>query len=382
MIYWDYNATAPLHPHVKEKVKEALERYDGNPSSIHGPGQEVRAYIETVRRRFASELQVLPTEIIFCGSATEGNMMALWGFWLAEKKKDKPRKKLISSSLEHAAITKNVEFLAKDQGVEAVELPLDAKGLVDLSKLETLLKAGDVFLCCLHGASNETGVFQDWQAVAELCERYQVPFHSDLVQVFGREKLSLKVKGLTSATFAFHKSGALKAIGAYFLKTGSAWEPCICGGGQEKKRRAGTENILGIASIDGLLDILENTLNEYQTRIRSVRDDFEKRLQEKIPSVKIVGTNVKRLPNTSYCIFPGIPADALLMSLDVQNICVSAGSACSSGMATASSALLRLGYTEDEAKSALRFSLGESSQREHIDAILAVIEKTHQKLVA
>ncbi|TVQ80572.1 MAG: cysteine desulfurase [Bradymonadales bacterium] len=382
MIYWDYNATAPLHPHIKEKVIEALHRYDGNPSSIHRPGQEARAYLETVRRRLAEKLGVLPTEVVFCGSATEANMLGLWGFWLTEKKKSKPRKKLVSSSIEHAAVTKNVEFLAENEGVESVELPLLPSGLADLEALEKILSGGDVFLCSLQGASNETGIVQDWQAVAALCARYETAFHSDMVQVFGRGPLSLKQEGLNSASLAFHKSGGLKAIGALYLKTGSDWESCICGGGQEKKRRAGTENLLGVASVDGLLDVLDQAVQEYQGRIREVRDHFESELKALSSQIKIVGEELTRLPNTSTCIFPGVASDALLMSLDVNNICASAGSACSSGMSMASPALLSLGYSEDEARSAIRFSLGESSEMSQVPKVIEVIQKTLRKFAA
>lgn len=380
MIYWDYNATAPVKESVKKRVQEALEKYPGNPSSTHQLGQSARAYIEKVRRKCAEKLKTDPSEIIFTGSATETNMVALRGHCLAGKCISK---KILASRIEHPSVCANIDFLSQTEGIEVVEIPRRESGQVDLSALEELLKADKYFLCSLQGASNETGIIQPWKNVAELCHQYKTPFHSDMVQVFGRLPFELSgVSGLSTATISFHKSGGIRGSSILYLNREANWKPNLVGGGQEKKRWAGTENILSIASIEALFDELDQTIEGYQTEVRSVRDLFESELKKTIPDMKIVGEASERLPNTSFCIFPGIPSDAMLMALDVRNICASAGSACSSGMSVSSTVLKKLGFSDEDARSAIRFSLGESSTKEQIPEVIAVIKRTVEKLAA
>lgn len=385
MIYWDYNATAPLRALVKEKVLEALERFPGNASSSHCWGQQAKAYIENVRRLLCECIGLKPTDLIFCGSATEANMIALWGHWFFEKRKalkeSRSPRKLLVCPLEHSSIEKNVNFLVENEGLQVESLPLNSEGLADLKELEKILNPNDYYLVVLHAASNETGILQPWETVAEICKDKGVPFHSDLVQVLGRFDLKLSDIPVSSGTLAFHKSGGLKAIGAYFIRH-SDWMPVVVGGEQEKKRRAGTENILGIASVEALCMELSDIIEIYQTQVRQVRDQFEKTLKSKISSAKIVGEKLPRLPNTSYCIFPGVQSDIMLMSLDVANICASAGSACSSGLAIPSSKLQYLGYSLEEAACGVRFSMGESSRIEQIEKVVSVIDKTLQRMAA
>jgi len=373
-IYWDYNATAPVREAVKTRIAEALDRYPGNPSSTHSLGQSARAYIERVRRKAAESLGVDPGEIIFTGSATETNLFALRGYWLANKKSASPTPKVLASRIEHPSVCKNLDFLAETEGIEIVEIPRLPSGLTDLPKMEELLKREKFWLISLHGASNETGIIQDWNKVAKLAARNKTPMHSDMVQYFGRLPLSFKSSPLNSATISFHKSGGVRSCSLYYLKRDTNWIPCLVGGAQEKKRWAGTENILGIASIDALFDELPAMIAGYQGPVQKIRDEFEKQLIKAIPEVKIVGQEVERLPNTSYCIFPGLPSDALLMALDVSDICASAGSACSSGLSLPSSTLEKLGYSPKEAQSAIRFSLGETCCDTQIDKVIDVIQ--------
>ncbi len=383
MIYWDYNATAPLRPRVKEKVSEAMERLSGNPSSTHSLGQEARAYIENVRRLCAETIGVKSTELIFCSSATEANFMMLWGLWLNHRQKNPGgSKKILASSLEHSSMVKNIQFLKEMEGIEFVEIPVQADGNIDLAETEKLLQKEKFWMCSLFAACNESGIIHPWQELAHLCKKYGVHFHSDMVQLLGRVNFQLKEIPVSSATFAFHKSGGVKGIALLYVAQGSAWLPFIHGGGQEKKRRSGTENILGIASVDAIFEELPTLTEFYQTQVKKIRDEFEARLQKEIPDVKIVGKNLNRLPNTCFCIFPKIPSDVMLIGLDVRGIAASAGSACSSGMATASSSLLRMGFSKEDAQCAVRFSLGESSTLaqvgEVISAIKAVRERTLQ----
>jgi cysteine desulfurase len=381
VIYWDYNATAPLRSRVKQRISEAMEKYAGNASSTHKSGQEARAYIENVRRRCAESLGVKPTELIFCGSATEANFMMLWGYWL-QHRKNQPNgtKKILASSLEHSSMIKNIHFLSEVEGVELVEIPLLPSGMLDLQATEELLKKEKFWMCSLYAACNESGIIYPWQELAKLCKTYNTPFHSDMVQLLGRVAFDLKDSKPNSATFAFHKSGGVKGVGLLYVSQGSPWMPILQGGGQEKKRRSGTENVLGIASIEAIFEELSSLIDLYQNQVKQVRDQFERQLAEEIPTAKIVGRELPRLPNTSYCIFPGVPSDLMLMGLDVRDIAVSAGSACSSGLSLSSHSLLRLGFSEEEARSAIRFSLGESSELSQISAVIAAIKEIRSKV--
>jgi len=384
MIYWDYNATAPVRNSVKKRIQEAMDQYPGNPSSTHSLGQAARAYVERVRRKAAEKLGVQPGELIFTGSATETNLFAIRGYWLHNKKKGPKdfRPYVLASRIEHPSVCRNLDYLAENEGAKIMEMPRRPEGTVDLEGIEKLLKENKFWLCSLQGASNETGIIQPWAELAKLCQKYDVPMHSDMVQVFGRIPLSFKDRVLQSATISFHKSGGVRASSLLYLKQGAPWEPTLWGGAQEKKRWAGTENIISIASIDALIDEMEESIQTYQEKVSRVRDQFEKELQKQVPQVKIVGTDTTRLPNTSYCIFQGIASDAMLMNLDVHDICASAGSACSSGMALPSKTLQKLGYSEEDAKCAIRFSLGESSEELQIPKVLEVITSTIARLAA
>lgn len=382
-IYWDYNATAPVRAAVRERVMQVLESRPGNPSSMHCLGQDARAYLETVRRKAASALGLQPSELIFTSSATESNFLALWGYWFKHRQATQGQgtRKILASGLEHPSVRKNIEFLAEVEGIELSEIPLKKTGEVDLEALEKKLAQEDFWLCSLYAACNESGVIYPWQEIARLCRKNKTPFHCDMVQLLGRQSFDLSDKESRphSCTFAFHKSGGLKATGILAVSTDSPWMPILRGGGQEKKRRAGTENMLGVASIDAFFEEAPQIVSEYQTRVREVRDTFEKELKSRIPQVKIVGEALNRLPNTSYVVFPGIASDEMLMNLDIKNICASAGSACSSALSVASVPLLSMGFSEQDSRCAVRFSLGESSSLDQIPLVLEAIEALVKK---
>lgn len=377
-IYWDYNATAPVRPLVKERVRRVLDELPGNPSSMHRLGQESKAYVESVRRKAAQAIGIKPTDLIFTSSATESNFLALWGYWLHQRKEGK-KVKFLGSMLEHSSIRSNISFLQEAEGVEFDEIPLKKCGEVDLAALEKKLQSGEHWLCSLYAACNESGVIYPWREIAKLCKEAQVPFHCDMVQLLGREKIEFGDERPSSMTFAFHKSGGLKAVGLLAVQAETPWTPMLRGGGQEKRRRGGTENLMGIASVDAFFDELDSIVETYQSKVRPLRDEFETALAKRIPSAKIVGADLNRLPNTSYVVFPGVAADEMLMTLDIKNICASAGSACTSGLSEASAPLMSLGFSKEDASSAIRFSLGESSTSEQIPVVLDAVESLLKK---
>ncbi len=380
MIYWDHNATSPLRRRVKERMIEALELYQGNPNSSHALGQTARAAIEKARRTMAQALGAEAGDLVFAASATEANLMALWGLWFEQQKKYPERKAILLSPLEHSSVFENAYFLRDKFGAEIELMPLDSKGAIDLEKTNAILKTKRPLFCSMAAAHNESGILQSWNEVCEMAYEHQVPFHTDLVQCVGRMPIELRKSGADLATISFHKVGGPKGVALLYLKPGTQIESIIRGGSQEKKRRAGTENIVAILGAEAVAEDLPLLEKEFLSKIKNLRDEFERKLKAAIPSISIVGEKTERLPNTAYIVFSGIKSDRLLMSLDFKGLCVSSGAACSSGMILPSKALLALGYSEPDAMSAIRFSLGPDNSIEEVDKVLEAVQTSANKL--
>ncbi len=382
MIYWDANASSPLRPCVKKAMHDAMDRFQGNPNSAHFIGQQARHLIEETRGLWAQLLKVQPHEIIFTGSASESNFLWLWNSYLTRQS---PDQKLLIGSVEHSSIYENAGFLAERFGLQLVEMPVMTSGVIDIQAVEDLLKnEGPWLSVSLIGAQNETGVIQPWQEVASLCSTYQIPFHSDAVQLLGRSTLHLDLTGLTSATLGFHKIGGPKGIGILVVREGHNFEPVMRGGGQENKRRPGTENILALAGLNALALEVSAILNEEMPRLRVLRDLFEREFRsmaEKLSlSFSIIGESASRLPQTSFVVMNGIRSDKTLMALSLNKICASSGSACSSGMLKPSHSLLAMGYSHEEALSGVRFSLTENASESQVQEVVRVLKDVGDRI--
>lgn len=380
VIYWDHNATSPLRRRVKERMLEAFDLYGANPNSSHSLGQAARAAIERTRRTIASHFGCQPSEIIFTASATESNMLALWGLWFERQRQDPGLKKILMSPLEHSSVHENVLFLSEKFGAEVTYLPLQSNGLVDLAALEKKLKTESFAFCTSIGAHNETGALEPWQDVAHLCQEFGVPIHSDLVQCVGRTRFQLKSSHIAAATLSFHKIGGPKGLGILYVRDRIQLDSIMRGGSQEKKRRAGTENIPAILGAEAATEDCVDLEDTFEKKVRLVRDDFEKQIKSALPEVSIVAEGASRIPNTSYIVFRRPKSDVLLLSLDFKGICVSSGSACSSGMIVPSRALLHLGYSEEDAKTAVRFSLGPDNSSEEVPRVIESVVASVKKL--
>lgn len=382
MIYWDHNATSPLRPRVKKRMAEALEFETANPNSSHTLGQTARNYIEQARRTIANAIGAKPQELVIGASATECNLMALYGLFLARNKANPQAKKIVASPIEHSSVHENIKILGDRLGAEIVFLKTDRNGIVDLNHLRDLVKDSSVALVSVMGAHNETGVLQPWLEISKICAEQKIPYHCDLVQYFGRFAFNLDQSGVATATVSFHKAGGPKGVSILYIRTGVQCESIICGGGQEKKRRAGTENLLAIMGAEAVCEETEELQKIHQTQIKELRDYFETELTKALPQIEIVGHAANRLCNTSFVVFRGVKSDALMMNLDINGCCVGTGSACGSGMLLPSRTLLALGYSKDDAVSAIRFSFGPSNTLDEVKAILPCIEKAVKKMAA
>ncbi len=361
-LYADYNASAPLKACVKEAVIQAMEHV-GNPSSVHRFGREVSASLEEVRRLLAGKVGAKPQDVIFTSGATEANNLILssakmQGF------------EVIVSAAEHDSV--------RSAALGAVVLPVTEEGLTDPHVLETFLKKSPKkALVSLMAANNETGILQNLEDVSEVCKNFQAALHVDGVQALGKIPLSFEESGVASLTFSAHKIGGPSGIGALIVRPDFPLEPSLLGGGQEKGRRAGTPNILGIVGFGAAVRALEQ---DDWPRIQGLRDRFEEELLKRTPEARIIGRTVPRLPNTSCIVMPALPADLLLMNLDLMGIAVSSGSACSSGKVKPSHVLSAMGLSADEASSALRFSFGPEFQEEELMRILDAWAALTQRL--
>ncbi|MEE9300492.1 MAG: cysteine desulfurase family protein [Alphaproteobacteria bacterium] len=372
-IYLDYNASAPVKPMVARVFARALEDI-GNPSSVHGYGRKARKAIEDARARVAALLDVDPERVIFTSGGTEANNLALAGCG---------RRHFLLSAVEHASVLE----AARRRDGRTVSLPVDADGLVDLDRLEAALAgAGEPALVSVMLANNETGVVQPVARAAEIARKHGALFHCDAVQAPGRIPLDLRALGVDYVSLSAHKFGGPKGVGALVLGArvlGARAEPApqLIGGGQERGRRAGTENLPGIVGFGVAAELSRGEL-ESAPGLARLRDGLERRIAAAAPDARVFGAGVVRLPNTSCLTMPGVRSETQVMAFDLDGVAVSAGAACSSGKVEASHVLGAMGVAEDETRCAIRVSLGWATVPEEVDRFVELWKALHRRLGA
>ncbi len=359
-VYLDHNATSPLRPEARAALLEALDEV-GNPSSIHAFGRAARRRLETAREQIAHRLRIDPERLVFTSGGTESNLLAL----------SQAQGPVLVSAIEHPSVLENAP------GAE--RLPVGADGRLDLAALEARLSRGPAALVALMWANNETGVLQPVAQAAALCRRFGVALHIDAAQAAGRLELDLSALSFTTLTLSAHKLGGPPGIGALVLGEGVEIRPLLRGGGQERRRRAGTENVPAAA---GFAAALAAWSTAERTRLAALRDRFEAELLAAVPQALVIARHVPRLPNTSMVALPAVPAELLVIRLDLEGVAVSAGSACSSGKVARSHVLAAMGLPEEVAGSAVRISLGPTTRAEDVIAAVAAFARiAHDPLV-
>ncbi|MCY4513097.1 MAG: cysteine desulfurase family protein [Bdellovibrionales bacterium] len=359
-IYLDYNATTPPHPVALKAAKKALELW-GNPSSVHQTSTGAKALLWETRQFLARFIGCHPLEIIFTSGASEANNQALKGLFSMAGKK---RRELIVSAIEHPSIKAVAKWLS-ERGFKVHTVPVSKSGFLDESFFEEVLSENTLLVSIMR-AHNETGVFFPIEKLIKKAHTKGAIFHSDMVQSLGKEKFSVKEWGVDLASFSAHKVYGLKGCGALYCRKGVVLDNLIHGGGQERGRRAGTENLVSIASFGAVLEKGEE-LVEKSRELESLRDYLEKKVHSSLSGIKVVGEAAFRLPNTSCLCISGVEGESLLMNLDLKGFSVSVGSACSSGKITESSSLRAMGLTTEEARSSIRVSLGLGIEKKDID---------------
>jgi len=354
----DYNATAPVFPSVAHAMNEAI-LHVGNPSSVHRLGREARAMMENAREAVARMVNVPTDWVVFTSGGTEADALALTGTG---------RERVLVSAVEHAAVLKvrdDVEIL-----------PVDGNGLVDLVALEKSLNADNrPALVSVVGANNETGVIEPIGRIVEIAHRYGALVHCDAVQIAGKCEFDVQALDLDLVSLSSHKIGGPQGVGALIKREGLKLDAMFKGGGQERSLRGGTENLGGIVGFGVAAGEKVDFL-----KVEALRDDLERQIKE-LGGV-IFGDQVKRLPNTSYFALAGMPSERQVMALDLENIMVSAGSACSSGKVKASHVLKAMNVDDEIASCAIRVSLGWNSSKDDVDLFVQAWKKLVERVQA
>ena len=379
-IYLDYNSTTPPWPEAVAGAQKAFKEW-GNPSSVHQSAAGAKAILWEARSALARFLNCHPLELIFTGGASESNNQALKGLCLSPER-DKNRNEILLSAVEHASVLSLKDFLS-NQGFKVRLLPVLKSGALDMDAFSKAL-GPKTFLVSSMQANNETGALFPVKNLAQKAKAAGAFFHSDMVQSFGKIPIDLQDTGVDLAGFSAHKFHGLKGCGLLYCKKGIILESLIQGGPQERSRRAGTENISGIAAFGAIAATLlaktkEETMKEAE-RIKNLRDKMEERLLNAIPDLQTAAKGVPRLPNTSLLILPGLEGETLLINLDLKGFSLSAGSACHSGRAEPGHVLKAMGFSEEEARSALRVSIGHETTEAETTAFVKALTQTVKKL--
>jgi cysteine desulfurase len=374
MIYFDNNATTQLDPLVLQVMVPFLENQYGNPSSIYSFGRAAAKAVATAREQVAALLRCQPTEIVFTSCGTESDNSAIQSALLI----DPDRKHLVTSKVEHSAIIKHAEALAR-RGYEVTWLDVDSTGMINLNELQSAIRQ-DTAIVSLMWANNETGVLFPIEEAAEICRSKGTLFHTDAVQAVGKIDIDLGRAPISLLSLSGHKLHAPKGVAALYVNRRTKFNPYLLGGGQENKKRGGTENTASIVALGRAAELAFAALKEDSVRVKALRDRFEEGLLENVSSLQINGNRTRRLPNTSNLAIEGVDSEGMLMLLDQRGICCSAGSACTAGSLEPSHVLKAMGFSNDHARGSLRFSFSRFNSQPEVERALQIIPNAVEKL--
>lgn len=377
-IYLDNAATTPVAPEVVEAMLPYFSEHFGNPSSIHAFGRENRKAIEDARATIAKLIGAAEAgEILFTGSGSESDNLAIKG--IAASYRDKGNH-IITSAIEHHAVYDTCKYLEK-QGFKVTYLPVDGDGLVSPAELEAALTPETILVTIMH-ANNEVGTIQPIAAIGKILRERKILFHTDAVQTVGTIPVNVQELGVDLLSMAAHKFYGPKGVGALYLRKGIKITPVIHGGGQERNRRAGTENIAGIVGMAKALELAHQDLAAHQAGITELRDYLIDAVLSGFDHVRLNGHRTQRLPGNANFSFEFIEGESLLLNLDLKGVAASSGSACTSGSLEPSHVLLAMGICHEIAHGSLRLSLGRSITRADIDYVLEILPEIVNKLRA
>ena len=363
--YFDHAATTGVSKEVFKEMLPFFSTEYGNPSSIYGVGRRAKRAIEEAREKVAKAINAHPKEIYFTGCGSESDNIAIKGIARANRVNGNH---IITSKIEHHAVLNSCKTL-EQEGFNVTYLNVDKNGRILLKELENAITQNTILITIMT-ANNEIGTIQPIEEIGKIAKGNNIYFHTDSVQAFGSIKIDVQKLNIDSLSLSGHKFYGPKGVGALYVKTGVPFEKFISGGHQERNKRAGTENVAGIVGIGKAIELAYENLDEYNKKIKELRDYYVKQVEEKIPYIKINGDMEKRLPGNSNISFRFIEGEGLLLNLDLKGICASSGSACTSGSLDPSHVLLAIGLPHEIAHGSLRVSIGKYNTKEEIDYLI------------
>lgn len=376
IYYFDNNATTRVAPEVLETMLPFYSENWGNPSSAYSFGHELNQHLDEARARVASLINAEPREVIFTSCGTESINTALNSALAIRPEK----RHLVTTAVEHSATLKFC-LSAQKRGYEVTFISVDSRGALDLREVEKAIRS-DTAVVSIMWANNETGVLFPVPEVAAICREKGVLFHTDAVQAAGKIPLDVHAAGVDFLSLSAHKLHAPKGIGLLYVKRHTRFQPYVIGGGQERGRRGGTENVAYIVGFGRAAELALSNLDGENTRVRQLRDRLEQGILSRIPGSSLNGPREPRLPNTCNIAFEGVEAEGILLLLDQARICVSSGSACTTGSLEPSHVLVAMGCSAGRARSSIRFSLGIYNTESEVDYVLQQLPPIIERLRA
>ena len=369
-VYLDHNATVPIRPEVLDTMSEVLQ-IGGNASSVHAEGRKARQFLEVARENIATFVDGETGGVIFTGGGTEACNLALQ----TRKTPKGVIRRILVSSIEHAAVLAPLDDLTENEDISVTHLPVSEQGVVDLKELSAALEDPSPALVVVMAANNETGVIQPIAEIGAMVRSHGSLFFCDAIQAAGKIPLSMKDMNIDILSLSAHKIGGAAGVGALVVRDGIVLKPLLRGGGQELRRRAGTENLAGCVGFGLAARLAMQGLSSY-SNLSTLRDDLESQLADSFPEISIFAEKTHRLSNTSCFALPNMRAETMVMSLDLAGIAVSSGAACSSGKVTRSHVLEAMGVSHNLLEGTIRISLGHTNTVSDIHQLISAL-KSH-----
>ncbi|MGB9618868.1 MAG: cysteine desulfurase NifS [Armatimonadota bacterium] len=375
IIYLDHAATTPLDPEVLDAMMPFLTEKFGSASTLYSLGREARDAVEEARASVARLINAQPDEVYFTGGGSESDNWAIFGVAHAKVAKGKH---IITSKIEHHAVLEPCHWLEK-QGWTVTYLPVDENGFVDVEELRSSITEETVLITIMH-ANNEIGTIEPVEQIGAIARERGIHFHTDTVQTIGHIPVDVNSINCDSLAISAHKLYGPKGVGAMYVRKGARVEKFIRGGGQENNRRAGTHNVAGIVGFGKAAELAQSRMAEEAEKTRRLRDALIAGIESKIEDVKLNGDRVKRLPNNVNFSFEAVEGESMILMMDMNGICVSSGSACTSGSLDPSHVLMALGLRHEQAHGSLRMTLGKDNTDSHVERVLEVLPGIVRKL--
>jgi len=375
IIYLDHAATTPVRPEVRREMTMYMSDLFGNASSLYGLGQASKKAVDAAREQVAALIGARPEEVYFTSGGSESDNWAVKGAFMARQDKGMH---VITTAIEHHAVLHACEELQR-MGAELTVLPVDSYGTVDPGDVKKAIRPDTILISVMH-ANNEIGTIQPIAEIGKIAKEAGIPFHVDAVQTAGHYPVDVQAMNCDLLALSSHKLYGPKGVGAMYMRKGTKIRPLIHGGGQERKLRAGTENVAGIAGLGRAAELARAEVEESMAREAILRDKLREMIEAAIPDVRLNGHPTRRLANNLNMSFAGVEGESILLRLDSEGVCASTGSACTTGSLEPSHVLMAIGLSHEQAHGSVRLTFGRSNIMAHVDYVAKVLADIIERL--